>query len=62
MLRGASPPEVAARLGIHRAQLDELLRRHGLVSDPRSFAIALPGQMQVEEMSTPPPEDVDYLV
>lgn len=46
--RGGTPSEISRRLGIHSTQLDILMRRHGLVTEQRSFAIPLPGQLRVD--------------
>jgi DNA modification methylase len=40
--KGYDQEEIAMRLGITRAELHNLLLQHGLVSQPRSFAISLP--------------------
>jgi DNA modification methylase len=48
MSAGGSLAEIARRLGIHLSQLDALLVRHGLREEPRSFAVALPEQLQVD--------------
>ncbi|HEX8207709.1 MAG TPA: DNA methyltransferase [Solirubrobacteraceae bacterium] len=45
--QGGGPDEIARRLGVHRSQLEELLVRHGLREEPRSFAVPLPEQIQV---------------
>jgi hypothetical protein len=45
LAKGLRHEEVAARLGIGRAELHRLLVAHGLLEQPRAFAIALPEQL-----------------
>lgn len=40
--------QVALRIGVTQAQLQDLLERHGLREKPSSFAVSLPGQLTVQ--------------
>lgn len=48
-LASGLPAEVIARrIGVPQAKLHELLLHHGLLEEPKSFAVSLPGQLTTE--------------
>jgi hypothetical protein len=51
---GRSLPVIARRIGVTQVKLRELLLAHGLLEEPKSFAVSLPDQLTIEP-PTPSP-------